>query len=302
MLIDDLLIDPFTRKKLDVNRELETIYNVDNTKFKSGFVRGVPFLLPQTEELLENAQSKLHDRFSGRFAYQAHYQRDAEEFDYFKKFESRVNQDEKHRLNQTIVHNIPRNAEWILDVGCGNGWLSQAVVSDHTKVVSMDISTENPVRAIAENSHKNHFGLIADAYHVPLRSDSMDCIVASEIIEHVPDPALFVRKLFRVLKPGGKLIITTPYDEQIEYHLCVHCNQPTPSHAHLHSFNENNIRELIPENAGSWKWRGFSHKYLFKSRAYLMLNRISYSAWESLDQLVIKVWRHPMRLMMEVVK
>ena len=57
--------------------------------------------------------------------------------------------------------------------------------------------------------------------------------------------ALFIEKLIEKLKTGGKLIITTPYNEKLEYYLCVHCNLPTPKNAHLHSFNKQNIKEII---------------------------------------------------------
>ena len=71
-------------------------------------------------------------------------------------------------------------------------------------------------------------GLIADAYKLPFNPNTLDCIVASEIMEHTFNPEKFISNLLNVLKPGGKIIITTPYDEQINYHLCVHCNHPTP--------------------------------------------------------------------------
>jgi hypothetical protein len=111
-----------------------------------------------------------------------------------------------------------------------------------------------------------------------------------------------MERLISVLKPGGKLIITTPYDEKIQYHLCVHCNRATPSHAHLHSFNELNIGGMIPAKARSWQWQTFAHKYMIKSRSYLLMKNIPFSVWKSLDQLANSVWRQPMRLMIEIVK
>ena len=71
-----------------------------------------------------------------------------------------------------------------------------------------------------------------------LSPESFDIIVASEIIEHVYDPKMFIDCLLDILKPSGKIIITTPYNEKIPLSLCVHCNQLTPGNAHLHSFNE----------------------------------------------------------------
>ena len=90
-------------------------------------------------------------------------------------------------------------------------------------------------------------GLVADVFELPIKANSIDCIVASEIIEHVPDPKRFIACLFEVLKPGGKIIITTPYNELIRTSLCIHCNFETPHNAHLHSFTEKNIFQLLPK-------------------------------------------------------
>ena len=300
MLLESILVHPDSHQPLEVDWKNQVISIGDDGTYKAGFEQGIPFILPL--QYTKARTSKIHKDHNTNFNYQDHYQRDAEVFDYFQEFTSKVDQDERNRLNQMITQAIPKDATSILDVGCGNGWLSKTMVSDRTTVISMDISSRNPLEALKQNPHPRHEALIADAYYLPLKKDSIDCIVASEIMEHVPDPALFIERLLLVLKPGGKLIITTPYDEQIQYHLCVHCNRATPSHAHLHSFNETNIGELIPKTAQSWQWRTFAHKYMIKSRSYLLLRDIPFSTWKSLDQLANSIWRQPMRLMIEVVK
>ncbi len=250
MLLRSILFHPDSQEPINVNWEENKIYLKEDDLYKAGFNQGVPFLLPIKE--LPTKVSKIHEDHHSEFHYQDHYQQDAEVFDYFQEFSSRVDQSERIRLNEMIISRIPQDASSILDVGCVNGWLAKAMVNDSTTVISMDISSRNPTEALKQNPHPRHEALIADVYHLPLQESSMDCIIASEIMEHVPDPALFVEKLLHVLKPGGKLIITTPYDEKIQYHLCVHCNRPTPAHAHLHSFTENNITTLIPDSAHSW--------------------------------------------------
>ncbi len=300
MLLDSILVHPDTHQPLEVDWKNHVIYAGDDGMYKAGFEQGIPFILP-----LQNTKSKaskIHEDHETSFNYQDHYQRDAVVFDYFQEFISKVDQDERNRLNQMITHAIPKEVTSILDVGCGNGWLSRTMVSDRTTVISLDISSRNPLEALKQNPHARHEALISDVYHLPLKEDSIDCIVASEIMEHVPDPALFIERLLRVLKPGGKLIITTPYNEQIQYHLCVHCNRATPSHAHLHSFNELNIGGMIPETAQSWQWQTFAHRYMIKSRSYLLMKNIPFSVWKYLDQLANSVWRQPLRLMIEVVK
>jgi ubiquinone/menaquinone biosynthesis C-methylase UbiE len=97
---------------------------------------------------------------------------------------------------------------------------------------------KKPITALKNLPHPDHSAIVADVFNMPFKKNSFDIIIASEVIEHVFDPKLFIEKISAVLKPGGKLILLTPYNETIIYHLCVHCNNPTPANAHLHSFNE----------------------------------------------------------------
>ena len=152
---------------------------------------------------------------------------------------------EIRRLHESILNEINEDMSVILDVGCGNGWASKKLIPLGKKVISMDISSDNPINAEMEVTHIKHAGLIEDAYNIPLRDNSVDCINAAEVLKHVPDPKTFISGLIKLLKHKGKLIISTPYNEKIEYNLCVHCNRPTPRYAHLHSFNENN-RPVYP--------------------------------------------------------
>lgn len=300
MLLDSLLVHPDTHEPLRVDWEHRNIHGNLNGSYRSGFYENVPYVLPfSTSEI---PTPDIHHRSGSTFNYPDHYEQDAETFDYFEAIPGKVDREERNRLNQMIINRIPEHANTILDVGCGNAWLAREKVDERTRVLSMDISSRNPIQALKRVPHFNHEALIADVFHLPLRMNSFDCVVASEIMEHVPDPRLFISKLLDVVRPGGKLIITTPYNEQIQYHLCIHCNRPTPAHAHLHSFHEKNVAALIPESVTESTLRAFSHKYLNKSRLYVMIQGFPFWLWKSIDRMANKAWRHPMRLMVEIVK
>jgi 2-polyprenyl-3-methyl-5-hydroxy-6-metoxy-1,4-benzoquinol methylase len=301
MLLDDLLIDPHSRQPLRLDWDQRQIEHLDRDRFSGRLEDNLPIILPR-QLAADLQQTETHQRVDSQFDYLDHYQRDAEVFDYFIEFESPITRDESRRLHETIIHHVPASARLILDVGCGNGWLSQALVNAQRQVISMDISLRNPQKALANLPHPNHAGLVADVFNLPLADASVDCIVASEIIEHVPSPVQFVAQLMRPLKPGGKLIITTPYNEKLVYHLCIHCNRPTPEHAHIHSFSEANVSQLIPASVKQWRHETFANKYASRLRLYLLIKGWPFRWWQSADRLANRLMKPPTRLMIELTK
>ena len=53
--------------------------------------------------------------------------------------------------------------------------------------------------------------IVADAHVLPVPKESFDCILASEVFEHLHDPVDFINKAYEALKPGGHLILTVPF-------------------------------------------------------------------------------------------
>ncbi|MCB0661870.1 MAG: methyltransferase domain-containing protein [Saprospiraceae bacterium] len=262
---------------------------------------GIPVLL--AKEMVAAMSSEVHDQFGTDFQYVEHYQEDARQFDYFKEAPCKASEEEARRLHQTILSEMPINNDWVLDVGCGAAWVAGALCPKGKKVISFDISYDNPAKAQKKYPFENHFSLVGDAFNIPMHDNAVDAIVASEIIEHVPNPAAFLKELFRVLKPGGKLIVTTPYNEKIIYSLCIHCNRPTPMHAHLHSFTEKGILNLtrgLQHAKGNSS--GFSNKMPILLRLNTLLSFLPYGAWKVLDQFLNTIIKKPSRLLLTIEK
>lgn len=297
--IFDLLMDPGTGEKLLFDPVSNSLVST-KTGNRYSLIESVPRII--IGENLKIAKSGLHQEYDSNFDYNDHYQKDAVLFDYSENDLPGMTKNEIRRLHESIIKEITEDMSVILDVGCGNGWASKKLIPTGRKVISMDISTDNPVKAVSEVPHKNHAGLIADAYNIPLKYNSIDCIIASEVLEHVPDPRTFITSLIKLLKHDGKLIITVPYNEKIEYYLCVHCNRPTPKHAHLHSFNENNISQFIPESGITWKTKRFINKYLLQMRSHIILRFLPYNSWRLIDNLFNLLFHNSTRLQLNITK
>lgn len=234
--------------------------------------------------------------------YTEHYRIDAEEFDYFEEPRG-ISAHEEKRLHQTIIRSVPASAGTILDVGCGRGWVAAHFIPQNRRVFSLDITPKNPSLAHRCVPSQNHTPVAADAYYLPFASESVDCVISSEVIEHVVDPAGFIRELFRVLKPGGCLIITTPYKEKIRYSLCIHCNRKTPVHAHLHSFDENKLQSLLPESdSHTFRWKTFANNGLIHFYTHLLFQFFPYRLWAMADTMASRVAGKPLRIQAEFIK
>lgn len=230
------------------------------------------------------------------FNYIDHYKKDAVEFDYFEERKGATAHDEK-RVREFIISKIPKDVNSILDVGCGNGWIAKEFLPKGKNVFSLDVSVTNPSIVKKLYSSPNHFAIAADSFHLPFNNETFDCVIASEIIEHVIDPAEFVKELFRVVKKGGRLIITTPYKEKLIYYLCIHCNQKTPANAHIHSFDEKKLELLYSgSDLESFKYETFGNKLLLFLRTYLILQFFPFWLWRIKDKFANWIYNKPVHI------
>jgi 2-polyprenyl-3-methyl-5-hydroxy-6-metoxy-1,4-benzoquinol methylase len=104
----------------------------------------------------------------------------------------------------------PRSGERVLDIGCGVGFLLNALHAVYdTRGVGIDFSPVAIKAAIAYNPSGNDYQ-VADALKMPFKEGSFDLVISYDVIEHVSDPVEFVREAWRVARPGGRILIYTP--------------------------------------------------------------------------------------------
>ena len=103
----------------------------------------------------------------------------------------------------------PLDGKSALDVGCGAGLLAEPLARLGAKVIGVDASPE--VIAVARG-HAATMGLAIDyrVGDVEALEGQFDLVTAMEVIEHVADPAAFLKALAKRLASGGLLVMSTP--------------------------------------------------------------------------------------------
>lgn len=132
----------------------------------------------------------------------------------------------------------------ILEIGSGLGYLTYSLNKAGYPTIGLDLSHEAVEKA---NKRYGNFYEAGDLFVVSKeRSHRYDCIVMTEILEHVEDPKSFVETALSMLKDDGKLIMTTPNKTKSDKGVIWQSDVPP---VHLWWFSEKSI-ELIAKSLG----------------------------------------------------
>jgi ubiquinone/menaquinone biosynthesis C-methylase UbiE len=213
-----------------------------------------------------------------------YYERVATISDYSKL--SRRDLYKEQRRTELFIHLLkPHKDEKLLDVGCGDGLQLEAFnkYNPHLKLCGIDVSKKRIERA---SKRVKAFLINGFADELPFKSETFDKVICSEVLEHVPNPLLVLKEIYRVMKNEGKLIISVPYRQKITYDICVYCGKPTPTSGHINSFDEEKIASML-------KMSGFEPLKISGAIGSASLitpfRKIPYQLWKYLDWIIRKI-------------
>jgi 2-polyprenyl-3-methyl-5-hydroxy-6-metoxy-1,4-benzoquinol methylase len=103
---------------------------------------------------------------------------------------------------------VDKKSSKILEIGSGLGYLTYSLINANYDAIGLDISQTAVLQAI--KTFGNHY-ICADIYdYAKTNCESFDIVILTEVIEHVDKPLKFIESILKLLKPGGRAIITTP--------------------------------------------------------------------------------------------
>ncbi len=101
----------------------------------------------------------------------------------------------------------------VLDLGCEAGHVSLKMHKHGCNVISLDLclpALKKFKEKLKQQNNNDIHPFQAIAQKLPLKDSSVDAVVATEVFEHMPDLPTVISEMNRVLKPGGKVIVTFP--------------------------------------------------------------------------------------------
>lgn len=135
-----------------------------------------------------------------------------------KYFNISSNESDRQKWLRQVLAALPASLR-ILDAGAGE--LRNKPLCEHLNYVSQDICEydgEGDTKGLHTRSwDTSKIDIICDISSIPEEDASFDCILCSEVFEHLPDPLLALNEFARLLKPNGKLIITAPFASLVHF-------------------------------------------------------------------------------------
>lgn len=118
----------------------------------------------------------------------------------------------KRRAGRIIEEANPRAGEKIIDLGCGTGYYLYLLSSlpINLKLTGFDYDKKALDEARIMLSDKKINFIVGDLHRMLFKTSSFDKAVCSEVLEHLTDDNLALREIYRILKPGGTLVLSVP--------------------------------------------------------------------------------------------
>ena len=175
---------------------------------------------------------------------------------------SSVLNSERIQIFSSMVSSLGNGLD-VLDVGCGDGVISEPIEKMGNNVTSIELpGIANLARRCGVSSV-----VTGDAELLAFASDSFDVVLASEVVEHMWNPKDFLDEAHRVLKCEGYLIVETPEGEEgLNYD------------SHKHFFTVESLKQMLGEKFAVYEIKRLEATGRAQTPTIILLLRKSVSA------------------------
>jgi ubiquinone/menaquinone biosynthesis C-methylase UbiE len=104
-----------------------------------------------------------------------------------------------------LIHKYVSPSHRLLDAGCGRYLEFSKELADNVQVVGVDLEP-----ALETRNQRSPYGVRGNLDYLPFTDNYFDLVISRSVIEHLANPSLVFKEFHRVLKPGGRVILSTP--------------------------------------------------------------------------------------------
>jgi 2-polyprenyl-3-methyl-5-hydroxy-6-metoxy-1,4-benzoquinol methylase len=134
----------------------------------------------------------------------------------------------------------------VLDLGCGDGWMTAELARAGAAPTGIEVA-----QAAIDRARQRHpeleLRLAPIEGPLPVEDNACDVVWASEVIEHVADTAGWLSEIRRVLRPEGRLLLTTPNHSRLRLLVAGIERYSEPLGDHLHLYSTSSLRGVLGE-------------------------------------------------------
>ena len=160
----------------------------------------------------------------------------------------------KNRLRSITAAAGDLSGKSVLDVGCGAGRLGAYLREQGaTRVVGCDIAVDAITAASQNLDHAFTYDVATDSLSRLCGEEKFDVVVATELIEHLFQPARLLQEVKSVLKPDGVFIVTTPnfllWSNRLRmlFGQFQYTKTGLLDESHVHFFTYNTLHQIVKE-------------------------------------------------------
>lgn len=158
----------------------------------------------------------------------------------------------RHRAHAKLLAAVG-TGQRVLDVGCSSGYLAEPLAARGNVIVGLELDPE-AARAAEPFCERVLVGDV-ETMELPLEPGSFDVVLCGDVVEHLRDPAAALARLRPFLRPGGRLVLSTPNVANWAVRLSLlagrwrYTDRGILDRSHTHLFTRATLRETI-ERAG----------------------------------------------------